>query len=152
MVTRDHGMIESGVRFPPGPPDRKLLATNLTIMENISNNNQNQQLSSGRGKVLAYLILGASVVVPGLFFFGKWAVNAESFGKYDLGYGIFFSIAVASLIYISLGLAFLNFLVALINFLRHRPARRYLLAMIITLLPIIYLFLLDILSGHAFDF
>ena len=121
-----------------------ILGSKFAHVEDTCTKNQNQRFSSGWGRVLAYLILSASAIVPSLFFFSKWAINAECFGKHDLGYGLFFSFAFATLFHVSWGLALLGFLAALISLFRHRPARIYLLAMILALLPIGYLFLLDI--------
>lgn len=102
------------------------------------------QFPSKFEKFFQYLVLSVSAAISILCFFSKWAINAESFGKYNLGYAISFAFLLAYLIYFSLGMAFLSFTVMIINLLRHRSVRVYLWATIVVLLPISYLFILDI--------
>lgn len=45
--------------------------------------------------MLPWVVLAVAVAVAAFALFSRWAVNAETFGKHDLGLSLFFSFASA---------------------------------------------------------
>ena len=89
------------------------------------------------------------LVVAGLlavaFFFSFWGRNAERLGRHDKGIALGLSFAVPITLYGSLGCAALAVLAAVVAASRRRPLRRWLAALVVSVLPVLFLLLVDLL-------
>ncbi len=101
---------------------------------------------------MAHILLGISIVTSSAFFFCWWVTNAPSFGAHNMGYALGFDFISISLIYCSFCVVILSCCAALVSVFRHRPALRYLVATPFALLPLCYLFLLDVTAGRGVRF
>ena len=92
--------------------------------------------------------LGAALlVVAGLlslaFFFSFWGTNAEGLGRHDMGIALALSFAVPITFYASLIWAALALVGTVVNAVRRRPTARWLAALAVSLLPVLFLLLVD---------
>lgn len=92
---------------------------------------------------VALLII--AVLLAGAFFFSFWGRNAEGLGRRDMGIALAFSFAVPILLFASLGSAVLALLAVLAAAYRRRPLRLWLAALGVSLLPAVFLLLVDLL-------
>jgi hypothetical protein len=78
------------------------------------------------------------------FFFSFWGRNAERLGRHDLGIALAFSFGVPITLYGSLGCAAVILLMALRAAYRRRPLSLWLAALGVSLLPVLFLVLVDL--------
>ena len=96
----------------------------------------------GRGATAVLAIAG---LVTAVFFFSFRGRNAEALGRYDMGVALALSFAVPIAFYASLICAALALLGAGIARTCWRPAGRWLAALLVSLLPALFLLLVDLL-------
>ncbi len=98
---------------------------------------------------LIALYEAAFLVVAGLlaavFFFSFWGRNAEGLGRHDMGIALALSFAVPITFYASLIWAALALVAAGIARKRRRPPAPWLAALVVSLLPALFLLLVDLL-------
>lgn len=102
--------------------------------------------SSGRtggGGRVAFLIV--ALLLAALFFFSFWGKNAEGLGGHDMGIALALSFAVPITFYASLIWAALTLLGGVVSWRRRRPAGPWLAALVVSLLPALFLLLVDLL-------
>jgi len=93
----------------------------------------------------SYFLVVVAILTSCIFFFSKWAINAELMGKYNMGIALESSFVFAVTIYASLMFLCLSsfcMLIALVK--RNIQAKIYALAGAVSLLPLGYLWFLDI--------
>ena len=90
-------------------------------------------------RLVRLALVTAGAAVTGAFFFSAWAINAERFGRHDMGWALFFVSVNVVTLYASLALAAAALSVGVAGLARRRPSRLDLAALALTLLPIGYL-------------
>ena len=93
---------------------------------------------------VAGVLFGVAVVVAGIFFLSFWGVNAEGFGRHDMGIALALSFAAPLALYCSLGVAAVSLLAALVSALRRRRVLFYGAPLAVSLLPVAFLMLKDL--------
>jgi len=86
-----------------------------------------------------------SALVALAFFFSFWGVNAKGLGRHDMGIGLALSFAVPVTVYASLACAVLVAVGTAAAAWRKRPLGLWLSALGVSLLPILFLALVDLL-------
>ncbi len=82
------------------------------------------------------------------FFLSHWGINAEPLGRHDAGIALALAFASAYAVYASLGLAGLAAAATLAAAVTRQPVRLGLLTLTVSLLPLGYLLLLDVLASR----
>jgi hypothetical protein len=95
-------------------------------------------------KIILWLTFVVSLFFALYILFSRWAVNAENFGKYDMGSALFFSFSSAYAMYISLGTTAISLvLVFIYKLLKTEQYKVFVLSFLIGLIPIMYYLWLD---------
>ncbi len=84
------------------------------------------------------------VMVASAFFISFWGRNAEALGQGDMGLALVFSFAVPLSFYASVALVVVAFIGLIVAWRRLRPVRLWLAALLIALLPPMFLALIDL--------
>ena len=98
--------------------------------------------AGGRG---AGAVLAVAAIIAAAFFFSFWGRNAEGLGRHDMGIGLALSFAVPLAFYASLAWAAVALVGAAIAARRRRSPMRWLQALGVSLVPALFLLLIDLL-------
>ncbi len=98
--------------------------------------------SSGGGRG-ATAVLVLSAVIAAAFFAAFWARNAEALGRHDMGIALAASFAVPLAFYASLACAAAAVVGLLASWAGARPRARWLAALVVALLPLVFLAIKD---------
>jgi len=96
----------------------------------------------GRGAAAFLAIAG---LIAAVFFLSFWGTNAEGLGRHDMGIALALSFAVPITFYASLICAALALVGTVVTTMRRRPPTRWLQALVVSLLPALFLLLVDLL-------
>ena len=89
-------------------------------------------------------VLAIACFLAAAFFFSFWGRNAEGLGLHDMGIALALSFAVPITLYASLACAALAALGAVVSWRRGGPPARWLATLGISLLPVLFLVLVDL--------
>jgi len=97
---------------------------------------------SSRG---AAAFLAVAGLLAAVFFLSFWGRNAEGLGRHDMGIALALSFAVPITFYASLVCAALALVGAGVAWKRRRPPAPWLAALMVSLLPALFLLVVDVL-------
>jgi hypothetical protein len=103
--------------------------------------------SSGRtggGGRAAAVFLAIAALIAAAFFFSFWGTNAEGLGRHDMGIALALSFAVPLTFYASIAWAALALVGTVVTLVKGRPRARWLAALAVSLLPGLFLLLVDL--------
>ena len=89
------------------------------------------------------MALGIAGLLAAVFFLSFWGTNAEGLGRHDMGIALALSFAVPITLYASLLWAALALVGTVVSAVRRRPTARWLAALAVSLLPVLFLLLVD---------
>ena len=98
--------------------------------------------AGGRG---ANAVVALAAAIAAAFFFSFWGRNAEGLGRHDAGTALALSFAVPLALYASLACAAVAIVGAVVAARRRRSRMRWLQALGVSLLPALFLLLIDLL-------
>jgi len=90
--------------------------------------------------VMLCISIALSLYIP----FSYWAVNAEYFGKYDMGWALFFSLSLPLAMYFSVSIALVSLVATFIYKIKNKQGSKILFyAFSVGLMPIAFILWLD---------
>jgi hypothetical protein len=104
-------------------------------------------MAPGGWRGLGAVLLALDGLVAAAFFASRWAIDAEGFGRRDLGLALALAFAVPLLFYLSLALAAVGAALTGLALARRRPAAALAAGVAVALLPLACLWLLDLRAG-----
>jgi hypothetical protein len=105
--------------------------------------------TGGKGALAAALLVVAGLLSLA-FFFSFWGTNAEGLGRHDMGIALGLSFGVPITLYGSLSCAALALVASLAAAYRRRPLALWLAALGVSVLPVLFLLLVDLFrSGRS---